>query len=234
MFWGSFQPVRIPDKIPLMILPNTTLFPEAIIPLHIFESRYRRMLSDVLKSHRMFALAMRRPGASSEIPMPVACVGLIQVCVGAPDGKSNLLLLGLKRVQCAGAARYKPYRLERVEQLESTGEEAVGLSRLRDQLVKMVRSRLGQELDQVLQSALPRMMLEAPTPSMGGEVSSMSAKNGIDSLLKLDSVSRLADFVASTLLSNPSHRQIVLESLDLKTRLENLSSFLSIEIEHKK
>ena len=234
MFWGSFQPVRIPDKIPLMILPNATLFPEAMIPIHIFESRYRRMLADVLKSHRMFALAMRRPGASSEIPMPVACVGLIQVCVGAPDGTSNLLLLGLKRVQCAGATRYKPYRIERVEQLESTGEEAIGLSRLRDQLVKMLRSGLGQELDQVLQSALPRMMLEAPTLSMGGEMSSMSAKKRMDILLKLDSVSRLADFVASTLLSNPLHRQIVLESLDLKTRLENISNFLSVEIEHKK
>ena len=56
----------------------------------------------------------------------------------------------------------------------------------------------------------------------------------MDILLKLDSVSRLVDFVASTLLSNPLHRQIVLESLDLKTRLENISSFLSIEIEHKK
>ena len=61
----------------------------------------------------------------------------------------------------------------------------------------------------------------------------MSVRNGMDSLLKLDSVSRLVDFVASTLLSNPLHRQIVLESLDLKTRLENISSFLSIEIEHK-
>ena len=108
------------------------------------------------------------------------------------------------------------------------------MSRLRDQLVKMVRSRLGQELDQVLQSALPRVMLEAPTPSMGGEISSMSARNGMDNLLRLNSASRLVDFVASTLLSNPSHRQIVLESLDLKTRLENLSSFLSIEIEYKK
>ena len=105
---------------------------------------------------------------------------------------------------------------------------------MRDQLVEMVRSRLGQELDQVLQSALPKVMLEAPTPSMGGEISSMRARSGMDSLLKLDSVSRLVDFVASTLLSNPSHRQIVLESLDLKTRLENLSSFLSIKIEHKK
>mgnify|MGYP002867741946 CR=1 FL=1 len=54
------------------------------------------------------------------------------------------------------------------------------------------------------------------------------------SLLKLDSVSILADFVASTLLSNPLHRQIVLESLGLKTRLENVSSFLSVEIEHKR
>ena len=61
----------------------------------------------------------------------------------------------------------------------------------------------------------------------------MSVRNGMDSLLKLDSVSRLVDFVASTLLSNPLHCQIVLESLDLKTRLENISSFLSIEIEHK-
>ena len=108
------------------------------------------------------------------------------------------------------------------------------MSRLRDQLVKMVRSRLGQELDQVLQSALPRVMLEAPTLSMGGEISSMSVRNGMDSLLKLDSASRLADFVASTLLSNPLQRQIVLESLDLKTRLENVSNFLSIEIERKK
>ena len=44
--------------------------------------------------------------------------------------------------------------------------DAVGLSHLRDQLVEMVRSRLGQELDQVLQSALPKVMLEAPTPSV--------------------------------------------------------------------
>ena len=65
-------------------------------------------------------------------------------------------------------------------------------------------------------------------------MSSMSSKHGMDILLKLDSVSRLADFVASTLLSNPLHRQIVLESLGLKTRLENVSNFLSIKIEHKK
>ena len=108
------------------------------------------------------------------------------------------------------------------------------MSRLRNQLVKMVRNRLAQELDEALQSTLPGMKPEAPMPSMGGGMSAMSGKNGMDILLKLDSASRFADFVASTLLSNPLQRQIVLESLDLKTRLENVSNFLSIEIERKK
>ncbi len=131
----------IPGKIPLMILSSATLFPDAILPLHIFEPRYRRMLSDVLESHRMFAIAMRRPGTRREVPMPVACLGLVRVCVGlcgfvwvcvgTRDGTSNLLLLGLKRIRCVGAARYKPYRVERVEPLVSTGEEAPEVSGLR-------------------------------------------------------------------------------------------------------
>ena len=78
-----FFPVLIPGKIPLMILSNATLFPGAILPLHIFEPRYRRMLSDVLESHRMFAIAMRRPGTRREVPMPVAMVSEISSRAGS-------------------------------------------------------------------------------------------------------------------------------------------------------
>jgi len=53
VFW-CFLPIRIPDKIPLRILHNATLFPESIIRLHIFECRYRRMLPGFLKSRKMF------------------------------------------------------------------------------------------------------------------------------------------------------------------------------------
>ena len=77
----AFFTVLIPGKTPLMILSNATLFPGAILPLNIFEPRYRRMLSDVLESHRMFAIAMRRSGARREVPMPVACLGVVRVCV---------------------------------------------------------------------------------------------------------------------------------------------------------
>ncbi len=44
-----------------------------------------------------------------------------------------------------GAARYKPYRVERVEPLDSTGEEAPEVFGLRDRLLTMVKDRLGQE-----------------------------------------------------------------------------------------
>tara|TARA_B110000263_G_C15192087_1_gene456534 strand:- start:222 stop:470 length:249 start_codon:yes stop_codon:yes gene_type:complete len=66
-----FFPVLISGKTPLMILRNATLFPGAILLLHIFEPCYRRMLSDVLESHWMFAVAMRRPGTRREVPMPL-------------------------------------------------------------------------------------------------------------------------------------------------------------------
>ena len=87
----------VAGNISLLILNRTTLFPGAILPLHIFEPRYRRMLSDVLESHRMFAIAMRRHGTRREVPMPVACLGVVRVCVGVPDGTSNLLRNPLER-----------------------------------------------------------------------------------------------------------------------------------------
>jgi len=47
-----------------MTLPNATLFPQAMMRLHIFEPRYRRMLEEVLHSRRMFIIAMRKPGSA--------------------------------------------------------------------------------------------------------------------------------------------------------------------------
>jgi Lon protease-like protein len=83
-----------------MILSKATLFPDAILPLHIFEPRYRRMLLDALESHRMLAIALRRPGSSREAPCRWLAWGSLRFVWGAPDGASNLLLLGLKRIQC--------------------------------------------------------------------------------------------------------------------------------------
>src|SRR5208283_610656 len=105
--------MKIPREAPVMTLPNATLFPQAFLPLYIFEPRYRRMLADALQSHRMFSLAMQRPGCMRETPLPVAGLGLIRASVSHRDGTSHLILQGLARVELEQAIRYKPYRIQR-------------------------------------------------------------------------------------------------------------------------
>ena len=108
--------MQLPDAVPVMTLPSATLFPQALLPLYIFEPRYRRMLAEALDSNRMFTVAMQRPGRTREIPCPVAGLGLIRVSVGHNDGTSHLILQGLARVQlcntnptaCSASGRSPP------------------------------------------------------------------------------------------------------------------------------
>ena len=101
-----------------MILPNATLFPDALLPLHILKPRYRRMLSDVLDSYHIFGVALRQSDAGMESPMPIVGVGMVGVCIDSKDGTPNLLLMGMACVECLGAEKYMTYRLERVRVME--------------------------------------------------------------------------------------------------------------------
>src|SRR5437588_2593695 len=91
--------MKLARQAPVMTLPNATLFPQALLPLYIFEPRYRRMLTDALKSNRMFSVAMQHPGRSRETPCSVAGLGLIRVAVDHDDGTSHLILQGLSRIE---------------------------------------------------------------------------------------------------------------------------------------
>src|SRR5512140_3675702 len=110
--------MKIPREVPVMTLPNATLFPQALLPLYIFEPRYRQMLADALHSTRVFSVAMQKPGSTRESPSPVAGLGLIRVSVGHRDGTSHLVLQGLARVELQETVRYKPYRVQRIRLLE--------------------------------------------------------------------------------------------------------------------
>src|ERR1044071_9759407 len=100
--------MKLPREVPVMTLPNATLFPAALLPLYIFEPRYRQMLADALATHRMFSVAMQRPGCTRESPSPIAGLGLIRVSVRHKDGTSHLILQGLVRVELEQVTQYKP------------------------------------------------------------------------------------------------------------------------------
>ena len=87
-----------------MTLSGVVLFPQAMMPLRIFEERYKAMLLDRLKEDRIFAIVGERENVSEEeahleLPFGVATAGLIRVAKENPDGTSFVLLQGLSRVK---------------------------------------------------------------------------------------------------------------------------------------
>src|ERR1051325_8562187 len=156
--------MKIPREVPGMTLPNATLFPQAFLPLYIFEPRYRQMLADALHTDRMFSVAMQRPGSGRESPSPVAGLGLIRFSVGHRDGTSHLILQGLARVELEEAVRYKPYRVQRIRALHSPPCDNVKV----DALVAKVRELLEERIELGLPFPFPVMSPEkveqTPTP----------------------------------------------------------------------
>src|SRR6266849_10345645 len=145
--------MKIPREVPVMTLPNATLFPQALLPLYIFEPRYRQMLADPLETNRMFTVALQKPGSKRETPSPVAGLGLIRVSVGHRDGTSHLILQGIARVGLEEAVRYKPYRVQRIRALKTPPCDNVTV----DALVAKVRELLEERLDLGLPFPFPVM-----------------------------------------------------------------------------
>ena len=114
----------IPEKLPIMALPGTCLFPGGRIPLHIFESKYRDMLKDVLSGDRMFCIGnLEQSGTELDDNnniSPFTTAGLLRACVLNHDGTANLILEGVKRVKILSIENNKPYKVGKVQIVETT------------------------------------------------------------------------------------------------------------------
>lgn len=211
-----------------MTLPNATLFPQALLPIYIFEPRYRQMLADALDTHRMFSIAMQKPGKVRETPSPVAGLGLIRVSVGHRDGTSHLILQGLARVELAEAVRYRPYRVQRINLIEAPpGDSGT---------VKTLIGRVRQLLEERTRLGLP-----FPLPVVSPERSEkdpdqpdFSAKEILQYLDSLSDPEQVADLVSGAVLQRGVEQQTILETLDVEERLRRLIDFLLAEIKMKR
>ncbi len=206
-----------------MTLPNATLFPQALLPLYIFEPRYRQMLADALHSHRMFSVAMQRPDRSRETPLPVAGLGLIRVSVGHDDGTSHLILQGLTRVELEESVRTRPYRIQRIRPLTTPPCDTVAA----DALLAKVRELLKERLNLGLSLPPPFM----PQPKKGKpQTPPFSSKEVMKYLDAIADPEQAADQVSIAVLQNPAERQAILEAVNVETRLRKLIQFLLRDI----
>jgi len=122
-------------ELPLFPLPDVVLFPQQLLPLHIFESRYRMLLQSVLESDKRFGIVRINPqsGAMAEI----GCCAEVLQHQTTEDGRSYVVTLGQQRFRLLNINRETPYRTAMVSWLE---DEPVSnqdsLSSLRDQVHK--------------------------------------------------------------------------------------------------
>jgi len=130
------------SAVPLFPLPSVVLFPRAVLPLHIFEERYKDMTATALRGDRQIAMALLRPGwernyyQKPEIE-PVVCVGTILTHEKLPDGTYNFLLQGHTRARVVREISGKPYRSAVLEPIIETEVMEIDLERDRHRLAEM-------------------------------------------------------------------------------------------------
>jgi len=198
------NPITLPDRVPVMPLPGSLLFPHALLPLHIFEPRYQQMLDEALSQHRMFCIALLKnehgDWKSTDDFFHVAGVGLIRACVERSDGTSNLILQGLRRVRFAKFDQSTPFPIAKIEPLESESDASVETDALNAKLIELYSQlkkngrRLPPKVDRYL--------------------------------IELGNTEVLADLMAATFIDDPRRRQRLLEELVVNQRLRLLIKYL--------
>jgi Lon protease-like protein len=199
--------ISLPDHVPVMPLPGALLFPNALLPLHIFEPRYQQMLEHSLRENRMFSVALIKPQRTQWKTIDdffhVAGVGLIRACVGRSDGTSNLILQGLRRVRFTGFEQSAPFPIARIEPVESETTTTVQTEALGAKVIELY-SKLktdGRQLPEKVDKYLAN----------------------------LTDMEMLADLMAATFVNDPLRRQQLLEELSLNRRLRLLIQYLREE-----
>ena len=197
---------RVPDLLilPIFPLPDVTFFPHTFLPLHVFESRYRAMVTDALARDRRIAVVRLRPGYETGYEgkpevFAVAGAGEIVNCERLASGRFNILVKGQWRVRIdAELPSDTLYRMVRARRLEDAPAGDV----------KAVITRIRASCKQLLEA------LDRPLDVLDGAL-------GPD-----ETAGAIADRVAAAFLPDPSLRQSLLETLDVGERLQRVAHAL--------
>lgn len=103
-------------EVAVFPLPATVFFPNTILPLHVFEPRYRDMVRDVSGNSGRIAVALLRDGWQRDYfgnpaVHEVATIGKLDEVEQLPDGRFNIRLVGISRVRLGRTVRERPYRV---------------------------------------------------------------------------------------------------------------------------
>lgn len=188
--------------LPIFPLPDVTFFPHTVLPLHVFEARYRAMVLDALERDRRLAIVKLRPGweptyAGKPAVHAVAGAGEIVSCRRLATGRFDIMVRGDCRValgaELPSDTLYRLVRARRLDDVPAPEEPASTLARVRAACARLLAA-LERPAD-LLDVAL------APEQGAGA----------------------VADRVAAAVLPDAALRQELLETLDVSVRLARVA-----------
>jgi ATP-dependent Lon protease len=109
-------------ELPLFPLPDVVLFPQEVLPLHIFEPRYRMMLQTAMAEDRRFGVVRWDP--QNKRMAEVGCCAEILHCQVQDDDRSNIVTMGQQRFRVLDIVRDTPFRVGMVSWIEDTVSES--------------------------------------------------------------------------------------------------------------
>jgi Lon protease-like protein len=197
-------------QLPIFPLPDVVFFPDTVLPLHVFEPRYRRMIADCLAGERRLAVTMLRPGWERDYhgrpPVhAVAGAGEIVQAEALADGRYNILLDGQMRIRIEEElATDTPYRLVRARRLTDVLPADSGAA-LGDRLrtLRAAYAKLLDALGQAHADVVGRLTVAGATPGA------------------------VIDRIVSAVVPDAEVRQRILEAEDIAERLDLALTALS-------
>ena len=191
------------SRLPIFPLPGVQLFPHALLPLHVFEPRYRDLVRDAMAGERLIAVASFEPGYEANYHdrpavRPIIGVGSVVGHEPIGDGRANIVLRGVTRA-----------RIER-ELPPDQAYRLVEAATISDELTADFDGAAARDMLILLADQLA---LKLPS---GGETLRELARSQPD-------LGALVDVLSAALVTDPDDRQSLLETLDVGARVDRVS-----------
>ncbi|NSW88348.1 LON peptidase substrate-binding domain-containing protein [bacterium] len=196
----------IPERLPLFPLDNVVFFPNTILPLHIFEERYKQMIIDSSNSHNLICMTLLNPELGDDDQQTLSntgCIGRIINNEEADDGKKNIILYGLRRIEITKLFYDKPYREAKIKIIETSPTN--NSEAFKKRIIELINKW--------------NLLLDGYTD---------------DYKIKIENsytLSKITDTLSSSMVSKALDRQILLEELDEGIRAEKIIDVLESRIE---
>ena len=209
---GDGRPLSIPDEISVLPLRDTVLFPDSFMPLAVAREASIRLIDKALAEDQLVGVFTQRE-ASIEEPTQddlysVGTITHIHKMFKLPDGSLRLIVQGLARVSLKNIIETDPF----IRAAVSSAEESVSAS---DHLeIDALQRNINNNFQQIV----------SLSPLLSDDLQTLSGN--------ITDPGKLTDFIASSLTTlGTSAKQEILETLDLRSRMDHLNRILMKELE---